>query len=143
MIYKYRGVLFSLVIIFLNVLIGHFFAPNGIVFTPFVIVLISIIIGIMGKEISPVRKSLILAGIIMLHDIGMKLYAGGSHDGMGVGWMNLMLIIGSVPAYIIIVIATFKYSKTNSLIKWKVLLLFPLIIWIHLILFGELGVVNL
>lgn len=82
-----KTILISLGIIVANDVIGHFFAPNGIMFTPIVLILISVLIGILNKELKPIWKSVLFAGLIILHDIGIKLYLGGRHDHEGLGWI--------------------------------------------------------
>ncbi len=129
----------SLGIILLNEIIGHFFAPNGIMLTPIVLIVISVLIGLVNTELKPIWKSVLLVGLIGLHDIGIKLYSGGSHDNEGLGWIHGLLFIGLIPAYGILIAGIFKAKNESKLNKWIAVFLFPLLIWFHLLLFNDLG----
>jgi hypothetical protein len=134
-----KTILISLGIVIANDIIGHFFASNGIMFTPIVLILISVLIGILNKELNPIWKSTILAGLIILHDVGIKLYSGGRHDYEGLGWVHLMLFIGLIPAFGILIAGIFKTKNESKLNKWIAIVLFPVLLWIHLLLFSDLG----
>jgi len=134
-----KTILTSLVIVIANNIVGHFFAPNGITFTPIVLILISVLIGLLNTELTSIWKSILLAGLIGLHDIGIKLYSGGSHDNEGLGWVHGFLFIGLIPAYGILIGGIFKTKSESILKKIIAIILFPLIIWIHLELFSGLG----
>lgn len=134
-----KTILLSLGIVIANDFIGHIFAPNGIMFTPIVLIFISILIGILNKELNPIWKSTLLAGLIILHDIGIKLYSGGRHDHEGLGWVHLMLFVGLIPAFGILIVGIFKTKKITKRNKWIATVLFPILIWIHLLLFSDLG----
>jgi len=126
-------------IILLNEIIGHLFAPNGIMLTPIVLILISVFIGFVNDELKPIWKSVLLAVLIGLHDIGIKLYSGGRHDPEGLGWVHLMLFIGLMPAYGILIAGIFKSKNESKQNKLIAVIIFPLMIWIHLLIFGKIG----
>ncbi len=129
----------SLVIVITNNLIGYYFPPNGILFTPIVLIVIALLIGLVCNEMKAIWKTILLAGLIGLHYVGTLLYAGGGHDNEGLGWIHLLLLIGFIPAYLILItgiITTRNDSRTN---KWIATLLFPLLIWIHFLLFANIG----
>lgn len=107
--------------------------------TPYVLILISVFIGLLNTEIKPIWKSVLLAGLIILNDIGLKLFSGGSHDSEGLGWIHMMLFIGLIPAFGLLIAGVFKTKKGVLRNKWIAILVFPILIWIHLLLFSDLG----
>ncbi len=134
-----NSILFAIGIVVANILIGHFFAPYGIMLTPIVLILLSILIGLVITELQPILKSILLAGLIIIHDVGIKLYAGGTHDLTGIGWIVLMMFIGLVPAYIFLIGGIFKSEDESKLNKWIAVFIFPLLLGIHLKMFWFLG----
>ncbi len=134
-----KTIFISLGVVIANNVIGHFFAPNGIMFTPIVLIVISFLIGILNKELKPIWKSAILAGLVSIHDIGIKLYAGGTHDYEGLGWVHSMLFIGLLPAFVLLIIGVFRAKNETKFDKWVAVVLFPVLICIHLLLFSDLG----
>lgn len=127
-------------IIILNVLIGHFFAPNGIMFTPIVLLSISSIIWFGNNNLTLIQKSIFLAALISFHDIGIKLFSGGRHDSQGLGWTHAMLLIGLIPTFVILIGGIVKDKNEIRKNKWIAFLLFPIIISIHFYLFLDLGI---
>ncbi len=132
-------VLVSIAVVIVNILIGHFFAPNGIMLTPIVLIIVSILVGIIDSKLKSIGKSAIIAGLIGLHDIGIKLFSGGRHDLEGLGWVHLMLFIGLVPAFGILIGGIIKTKEDSAKNKWIAIIAFPIIIWIHHLLFERLG----
>ncbi|RKE04819.1 hypothetical protein [Marinifilum flexuosum] len=135
-----QTILVSLGIVILNNLIGHFFAPYGIILTPIVVSILAILICLKNKGLNPILKSLILTSLIAIHDIGIKLFAGGQHDYEGLGFIHGILFIGLIPTFIILITSIVKDKESSILNKIIAILLFPLIIYLHLELFGELGI---
>lgn len=134
-----KSILISLVIVIVNNIIGHFFGPNGIYFTPIVLIIISVLIGFSNKELEPIWKSFILAGLIILHDIGVKLFSEGTHDTTGLGWIHLFLFIGLLPSYGILISSVIVTKNETKLNKFIAIIIFPILIGIHLFLFFDLG----
>lgn len=130
---------FATGIIIVNLLLGHFFAPTGMMLTPIALTISTSLVVFGSKKLRPILLTLIILGLIILHDIGLKLYAGGTHDGPGLGWMNLMLFIGLVPTYILTIVGIFRNKPAKLTEKIISLLIFPLIIAGHLYLFSDLG----
>ena len=135
-----KAILISIGVIVINNIIGHFFAPNGIMFTPIVLIILAILIGLSNTQLKPIWKSVLLAVFIGMHDIGIKLYSGGSHDYEGLGWIHGLLFIGLIPAYGILIYGIFKTKNESKRNKWIAIVLFPLLIWIHLLIFSDLGI---
>ena len=72
--------LICLVILIVNVLTDHFYAPNGIYFTPIVILITTSLVLFIDQEIDILLKAFLIYFFIALNDIGIKLYGGGIHD---------------------------------------------------------------
>lgn len=74
------AIIISSLIILANLINGHFFAPNGILFTPGALTMITLVMSLDSRNIRPINLSGIVTRFIILHDIGIKLYSGGGHD---------------------------------------------------------------
>ena len=125
--------------IIVNLLLGHFFAPTGMMLTPIALTLSTAIIVFGSDNLRPKFLTLIILGLIILHDIGLKLYSGGTHDREGLGWLHLLLFIGLVPTYILTIVGIFRNKQAQLTEKILSLLIFPLIMAGHLYLFSDLG----
>ena len=122
----------ALAIVVLNIIVSHLFAPTGMMLTPIILIIVSSIIAFCTKKLQLIWKSLLTFGLITIHDIGIKLYAGGTHDLEGLGWVNFLFIIGLLPSYGFILI-TIVQNKQETLIKKIIaLLIFPVLIGIYL-----------
>lgn len=125
--------------IILNGLIGHFFAPNGIMLTPVVLTITTSLVCFGTKNIKIIFLSVLTYLFVALNDISIKLYSGGSHDNEGLGWVHLLLFVGLVPTFGILLATVLKRKEetvTNKIIA--VALFFGLIV-LHLQLFSNLG----
>jgi hypothetical protein len=134
-----KSILIATGVIIINLLLGHFFAPIGIMLTPITLTLSIAIIVFSCHTLRPIYLTAINLGLIILHDIGLKLFAGGMHDGPGLGWMTLLLFIGLAPAYILTIIGIFRIKQAKFMEKILSVLIFPLIIAGHFYIFGDLG----
>tara|TARA_R110000850_G_scaffold24595_2_gene71856 strand:- start:1015 stop:1446 length:432 start_codon:yes stop_codon:yes gene_type:complete len=134
-----KAISLSGIIILANGLLGHFLAPSGIFLTPFVLLALSVIICPLNKEVNIIVRSALLVAAISFHDILIKLFSGGYHDRQGLGWIHMLLFIGLVPAFIILLIGVFKAKNESTINKVVAVLIFPILIWIHFLAFGELG----
>ncbi len=133
------SILIATGVIIFNLLLGHFFAPTGMMLTPVALTIATTLIVFGAKSLKPIFKTLIILGLIILHDIGLKLYSGGTHDSEGLGWLHLMLFIGLVPSYILTIVGIFQNKKADKTEKILSIIIFPLVIVGHLYLFGDLG----
>ena len=122
---KLKTVGLSLIIIILNLIIGHFFAPIGILLTPIVLIGVSVLVAFFTKGLLSVWKSVVFSALIGIHDIGIKLYSGGRHDYEGLGFLHLMLFIGLVPAYVILLVGIFKTKNDTKVNKWLAVVFIP------------------
>ena len=127
------------VTVLLNGLIGHFFAPNGILLTPIILTITTSIIAFRTKNIKVIWIIAWAFLFVALNDILIKLYSGGRHDNEGYGWIHLLLFVGLVPSYGILVTTIFRRKDEKMLNKVIAAVLFPLLIAIHLQLFSGFG----
>lgn len=134
-----NSLLIAIGIIVVNILLNHFFAPTGMMLTPFALTISTALMVFGSYKLRPIILTVLILGLIILHDIGLKLYGGGKHDGPGQGWLHLMLFFGLVPAYIFLLIGIFINKQAQLTEKIISLLIFPLIIAGHLYLFSDLG----
>ena len=134
-----KSILIATGVIVVNLILDHFFAPTGLMLTPVALTISTAIIVFGTVKLRPIILTVIILGLIILHDIGIKLYGGGTHDGAGQGWIHLMLFIGLVPAYILTLIGIFRSKRAQLTEKIISLLIFPLILAGHLYLFTDLG----
>ena len=107
-------ILFGLTLVFLSNIIGHFAAPFSIMITP---LLLSIIIG--GLNFSLYKSTyywtvLYGFGLLLLNDVLIRIYAGGTHDDEGKGWIMLFFIIAFLLSGLIMV---FLHSIQTRQIK--------------------------
>ena len=128
-------------ILLLSVILVHFLPAVGILTSPIIIALIAGLIVYTNDSFNLIIKSVLAYLFIGLNDIGIKLFSGGIHDTEGLGWINLMLIAGSVLAFIMLIIGVLRDNKgTAYWIKAVSILIFILLIYIHLQVFQSLGV---
>lgn len=133
--------LLSALLLSSNVLLGYYAAPWEILLTPVVLVVTSLLLlTARSARPTPVLRALLLALLICGHDMGVKLYGGGSHDAEGQGFIHAFLFMGLLPAYGILIL---KVSQLKGLVPWHIrlaaCLLFPLVLAVHLYFFGALG----
>lgn len=126
-------------VIIANLFVGHLFAPTGMMLTPVILTIVTAIMVFATKSPRPINMTMMILGLIILHDIGLKLYSGGTHDREGLGWLHLMLLFGLIPSYILTIIGIFRYKPGNWTEKIASTVIFPLIIAAHLYLFDDLG----
>lgn len=125
--------------VILNGLIGHFFAPNGIMFTPFVLTITTSLICFGTKNIRVIFISILTFLFVALNDISIKLYSGGTNDNEGLGWVHLLLFVGLVPTFGILLSSILKRDEEKSINKIVAIILFVGLIAIYLELFSSLG----
>lgn len=136
---KYTAIIISILIIFANILNGHYFAPNGITFTPFALGIMTLLMVQGADYIKPISKSGIIIGLIIIHDIGIKLYSGGTHDLEGLGWVNAFLLVGFIISYGILLIALYLLKEFSKREKTISAIIPPIAITIYLYFFHDLG----
>lgn len=129
----------ALILVLINGIIGHFFPPNGIDFTIILIPTIIIIICFASENLSSILKSLSISLLVIVNDILIKLYSGGTHDLEGLEWIHFFMYSGILIGLIILSINVMKNKKENLFIKILSIIGFPFIIYIYLQFFYQLG----
>ena len=132
-------ILVSFLIVFTNIVIGHFFAPYGILYTPIVLSIVSLII-IATKETGLIFKGVLISLFIIMNDVGIKLYSGGIHDYEGLAWIHIFFLIGLILSYIILITGILLARHSSLRQKIAAALTLPVIITIHMYFFTELGI---
>lgn len=136
---KYLITGLALLIVVANVAIGHFFPPFGIMLTPFVLPIITMLVVFGPGTRPPISVSGLVVGLIALNDIGIKLFSGGTHDSEGLGWIHGTLIIGLLPSFLLLLAGNLQNHQAKRLERVLGALLFPALITVHLCIFGHLG----
>lgn len=129
----------ALMLLLINGLIGHYYPPNGIHFTIILIPLVTGIICFFSKKMSSIFKSLSIALLVILNDILLKLYAGGTHDLEGLEWIHAFMYMGILIGFIILSINVMKNKEESIFLKISSILLFPLLVYVYLHFFYQLG----
>lgn len=128
-----------ILIVLIHLYIGHYFAPNGIDLLPLTMILITVII-FQFTNYKIYIKCLIAALLFLSLDIGLKLYAGGSHDYEGLDWINAFYFIGIIPSLIIIFYKVYKNTEVSLRTKILIVVLSLVFLYFQNDLFGTLGV---
>jgi hypothetical protein len=127
-------------IVILNIIIDHLFAPIGLLLTPIILIVVSFLIAFQTDKIKPIWKSILTFGLVVLHDIGIKLYGGGAHDNEGQGWINMLLFMGLLPTFGILLTSILRDENESVLNLVISAVLFPILIFIYLHFFSDLGI---
>ena len=122
-----------------NNIVGHFFAPNGIMLTPIVLTITTSLVCFGTKNIKIIFISALTYLFVALNDISIKLYSGGSHDNEGLGWIHMLLFVGLLPTFGILLATVLKRKEETVTNKLIAIALFIGLIVLHLQLFSNLG----
>ena len=60
-----------------------------------------------------ISKSIFLSFMIILNDVGIKLYAGGAHDREGLSFINGAMLVGLIPTFGILLFSILKRKKQS------------------------------
>ncbi len=128
----------AMLTVILNLFIGHFFAPNGILLTPIVLTITTSLVCYGTKNLKHIFISFLTYLFVALNDFSIILFSGGNHDSEGLALINMFLLIGLAPTFSIlwISILTKKVEKIKQQIT--ALIAFTILIIIHFILFKNL-----
>jgi len=131
-------VLSLVIIVLINGLIGCFLAPFGIVFTPVLIFFTTYNICKKCKEMNVILISYFAYLFVALNDVLIKIYAGGTNDYQGLGFILAFTIFGLIPSFLYFV---FNIYKRNEKMEYKIIavLLFLFLIICHHNMFSKLG----
>ncbi|MFD0964807.1 hypothetical protein [Pseudofulvibacter geojedonensis] len=137
MLRKSKWFIYSLIIILINVALGHFLPPSSIMFSPIVICVITVFV--MEMKINTCVKTFLIGFLISLQDIGVKLFAGGTSDSQGLAWIHLMLLIGVASSGMYLLYYMFYKENSNLKVKLISLLILGSVLLLHLRCFFYLG----
>jgi len=126
-------------LVLVNIILGHFFPPFGLLFTSVLIPIITVILCFNNHHLNYTFKAIIIYFFIALNDIGIKLFAGGIQDNEGQGFINLMLIVGVLLGFIYFLYSMFEDKATIILHKIISIVVFSALIVLHLNFFSWLG----
>jgi hypothetical protein len=137
---KILCLLICIIIVTLNVLLEHFYAPHGIDFTPFIVIIVAVLLNVTANKFNIWLRIVLTYAFIGINDVGIKLYGGGIHDVEGQGFVLLFLMMGLIPAFIIVVITVINDKNLYALTKAITLMSFLILFGLHLYLFENLGI---
>ncbi|MEO6851084.1 MAG: hypothetical protein ABI166_10655 [Mucilaginibacter sp.] len=126
--------------IIVNLLIDHFYAPTGIDFTPLVVIITAALLSITNVKFNIWLRIVFIYVLIGINDIGIKLYGGGVHDFEGQGFVAMFLMIGLIPAFLIISITVFVDKGLSILTKILSLIMFLVLIGLHSYMTKNVGI---
>lgn len=118
-------------IIILNGYIGHHYPPSGLMGTPIVLGITSLIIVMGLGRSSSILKSIFLIVCAIFNDYLIRNYSGGIHDSEGFAWISLYFLYGLIASYLILILGTLN-SKDKPAKKIISLCLFPLVMLLYM-----------
>jgi hypothetical protein len=121
--------------VIINGFIGHYSAPNGILLTPLVLIITSLLVCYGTKKINHIFTSFLAYLFVALNDISIRLFAGGNHDSAGVLLINIFLLIGLAPAFSILWVNILNQKVETIKKQITALATFIILIILHFILF--------
>lgn len=128
----------SIILVLLHTYIGHYYSPNGISLLPITMILVTIMI-FQFTNLKIYFKLLITAILFLMLDIGIKLYAGGTHDLEGLEWMYFFYLFGLIFCLPIILYKIFKNAEINTTTKILLVILFLVFLYFQKNIFWDLG----
>jgi hypothetical protein len=129
----------ALILVLINGTIGHYYPPKGIDFTVILIPIITLIICFVSENLNSILKSLSIAFLVIINDILIKLYSGGTQDLEGLEWIHFFMYCGIIIGLIILSANVLKNKKENLFVKILSLIAFPFLVYIYLHFFYQLG----
>ncbi|ESU20196.1 hypothetical protein FEDK69T_30490 [Flavobacterium enshiense DK69] len=126
-------------LVFINGIIGHYYPPKGIDFTLILIPIVTLIMCFASKNLNSIFKSLSISMLVIINDILIKLYSGGTHDLEGLEWIHAFMYMGIIIGLIILSINVIKNKEENIFLKISSILLIPLLVYIYQHFFYQLG----
>lgn len=132
------GFVLALTIVVTNVLADQYYAPLGILLTP-VVVVAAVRLVAYTRPAWPLLQAGLSVALISLHDCGIKLLGGGTHDAEGQGFIFVFLFFSLLPAFLVLVAALDQDPTTTRPRRRMAKLLFVALIVLHLALTEKLG----
>lgn len=119
-------------IVIINGIIGHYYPTSGIMGTPIILGITSVIIVMgMGRKSGSILKSIFLIFCALLNDFLIRNYSGGIHNSKSADFITLYLFYGSIISYLVLILGTFS-SNDKMWKKIMALGLFPLVMVFYL-----------
>lgn len=117
-------------IIILNALIGYHYPPSGILGTPIILGISSLIIVLGVRKTASILKSLLIFAYAVLNDYLVMNYSGEPLEQEGSGSLNSYLMYGLIVSYVILILGTFK-TKDKLSMKILAWILFPVLVLLY------------
>lgn len=136
MINSFKIILAVLIIVITNML-GHYFPPTSITLTPITVILLTSLL--MFTDLKIGYRILCTTLAIIMNDICIKKFAGGTHDLEGADFINAFLMIGLIISTTIILIKTLIIKNINAVSKIMLVLMMPAIMFFYMQYFGRYG----
>lgn len=139
---KYKSsplfLIISILIVLFHIYIGYFFAPNGITNLPITLILITVLI-LFFTNFKIYYQCLIIALLFLSVDIGIKLYAGGTHDSEGQDFQSIFYFVGVIPSLFLIFYRVIKDVEISKISKILIIAAFLIFLYFQNDLLGDLG----
>ncbi|HLP27351.1 MAG TPA: hypothetical protein VK147_01845 [Candidatus Didemnitutus sp.] len=85
------------------------------------------------------NRILLATFTIIVNDILIRNFAGGTYDIEGAGWIMAMLLIGLIPSTLIVAFFTSRVKGANKMTMIAMYMAMPTIVFLYLSLFGKYG----
>jgi hypothetical protein len=129
----------ALLIIAFNITVDHLFAPIGLLLSPIINIVSVCLISFNRERFDPILQCVLTFSLIVINDIGIKVFGGGIHDSEGQGVVNLLLLAGSGLCLLILIVSLFKNSSISQTKSILAAFLFVVLIGLYIHFFSELG----
>ncbi|MNJ90747.1 hypothetical protein D3C87_83840 [compost metagenome] len=120
----------AILVVLLNGYIGHHYPTSGIMGTPIILGISSLIIVLGARKSASVLKSCFIIFCALFNDYLLRKYSGGIHDSEGASWISMYFFYGLIASYLILIFGTVtsKDKKINKIIAWSI---FPLVVFLY------------
>jgi hypothetical protein len=109
------AVISGIALIIISNVIGHSIPPFSILATPWVLTIVIAIINFPLYKTSFSRTVMYNYGLLLVNDILVRCFAGGTDDAEGKAWISVMFILSFLISTIVMfVYASFKSTKSNE-----------------------------
>src|ERR1035437_8650829 len=112
----FKIIIIVLFTVLISDFLGHVAAPFSIFATPILIGFVSLIV-FSKSRYHILIKTLIVMSLILLNDIMIRFYAGGTHDSEGNAWILLMFDIALIVAGVSLLV----FGIINKQFKWIII----------------------
>ncbi|MDJ0365849.1 hypothetical protein QMK33_11860 [Hymenobacter sp. H14-R3] len=129
--------LLALALCLLHSLLDNQDAPSGILFTPLLLLALTLLVNSHGQPRHPLSAAIITAFLLCIHDAGIRLYGGGDHDLEGQGFITLFFFAGLLPSYLLQLFFLARTATTSVLKRLGAALATPVLVGIYLYFFAS------